>query len=96
MYTVELRPLAAIEILEAYDWYETQQSGLGSKFLNALDLFFTGLATNPFAFSYYEKPLREGMIKKFPYLVVFEIFESNVVVYSVFMARRNPENKRTL
>ncbi len=32
-YKIEIRPLAAIEILEAYDWYELQREGLGMEFL---------------------------------------------------------------
>ena len=28
-YKIELRPLAAIEIIEASDWYESQKIGLG-------------------------------------------------------------------
>jgi toxin ParE1/3/4 len=95
-YNLEIRPLATLEILEAYEWYEQQQEGLGYRFLDSLEEFFFTLQNNPATFSYYEKPVREGLIKKFPYLVVFEIFDSIVVVYSVFMAKRNPDSKRTL
>ena len=42
-YKIELRGLAVIEILEAFDWYELQQTGLGSDFLNELDVFTTTL-----------------------------------------------------
>ncbi len=31
-YKIEVRPLAAIEILEAYDWYEWAKEGLGMEF----------------------------------------------------------------
>jgi len=33
-YKLEIRPLAAMEVLEAYDWYELQREGLGSEFLD--------------------------------------------------------------
>ena len=39
-YNIELRALAVIEILEAFDWYELQQAGLGSDFLNEPDVFY--------------------------------------------------------
>jgi len=29
LYKIEVRALAVIEILEAFDWYELQQAGLG-------------------------------------------------------------------
>ena len=31
-YKIEVRPLAALEIIEAYDWYELQKAGLGLEF----------------------------------------------------------------
>jgi len=32
LYKIELRSLAAMEIIEAYDWYEQQRNGLGQAF----------------------------------------------------------------
>jgi len=31
-YKLEIRPLAMLEILEAFDWYELQREGLGVEF----------------------------------------------------------------
>jgi len=42
-YNLEVRPLAAIEIIEAYDWYELQETGLGWEFLNELETFYRTL-----------------------------------------------------
>ena len=38
-YKLEIRPLALMEVLEAYDWYELQREGLGSEFLDELETF---------------------------------------------------------
>lgn len=46
-YNLEVRPLAAIEIIEAYDWYELQKTGLGWEFLNELETFYRTLYDNP-------------------------------------------------
>ena len=94
-YKLEIRPLATIEILEAYDWYELQREGLGLDFLDELESFYESMYRNPKTYSYYEKPIREGKIKRFPYTVVYEIFNTTIVVYSVFMAKQNPAKKRT-
>ena len=94
-YKIEIRPLATIEILEAYDWYELQKENLGSDFLNELENFYNRLLRNPKIFSYYDKPIREGKLNRFPYTVVYEIFENVIVVYSVFMAKQHPDKKRT-
>lgn len=93
-FKLEIRPLATIEILEAFDWYELQREGLGVEFLNELETFYISLLRNPTSYGYYDKPVRQGKIDRFPYVVVFEIFDEAVVVYSVFMTRQNPSKKR--
>jgi hypothetical protein len=94
-YKLEIRPLAVIEILEAYDWYELQREGLGMEFLQELEIIYTTLQRNPDIYSYYEKPVRQGKVKRFPYTVVYEIFDETIVVYSVFMFKQDPSKKRT-
>ncbi len=59
-YKIEIRPLATVEIFEAYDWYEQQREGLGMEFLMELEIFYTTLQRNPDTYSYYEKPVRQG------------------------------------
>ena len=95
VYKIKIRPFAALEIIEAFDWYELQQEGLGLKFLADLEVFYLTLLVNPNIYSYYEKPVRQGLLKKFPYQVVYENFDEDIVIYSVFMAKQNPSKKRT-
>ncbi|ANH80872.1 hypothetical protein A8C56_07670 [Niabella ginsenosidivorans] len=93
-YKIEIRPLAAMEIIEAYDWYQEQKSGLGAEFLAELDQFYDTLYRNPQTYSYYDKPVRQGKVNRFPYTVAYEIFDTTIVIYSVFMYRQNPDKKR--
>ncbi|HRE52592.1 MAG TPA: type II toxin-antitoxin system RelE/ParE family toxin [Flavitalea sp.] len=93
-YKIEVRPLAAIEIIEAYDWYELQREGLGLEFLDSLEDFYKSLESHPQHYSYYQEPVRQGNLKRFPYITVFEIIEDTVVVFSVFMTSRNDLDKK--
>jgi toxin ParE1/3/4 len=93
-YKLEFRPLATIETLEAYDWYEMQKEGLGSDFLEELDHFIQQLLINPNTHSFYEAAIRQGKINRFPYVMVYEVFDTNIIVYSVFMAKQDPAKKR--
>ncbi len=94
VYKLLIRPLAANEIIDASDWYSEQKEGLGIDFIDELDSFFNTLLLNHFVFSYYEKPVRQGKISRFPYVVVYEVFDELIVIYSVFMAKQNPSKKR--
>lgn len=95
-YKIEVRPLAVIEILEAFDWYEQQRENLGIEFLHELDVFYSNLLRNPHTYSYYDKPVREGKINRFPYTVVYEVVGFIIVVYSVFMSKQSPDKKRVI
>ena len=95
-YKIEIRPLATIEIIEAYDWYELRKEGLGLDFLQELDKFYESLYRNPDIYSYYDKPVREGQLNRFPYIVVYELFDTTIVIYTVFMAKQDPAKKRTV
>ncbi|TDW95943.1 type II toxin-antitoxin system RelE/ParE family toxin [Dinghuibacter silviterrae] len=94
-FKLEIRPLAAIEIWEAFDWYELQRDGLGAEFIDELDAFYTSLLRNPTSYSYYDKPVRQGKMSRFPYVVVFEIIDDSIIVYSVFMTSQDPGKKRS-
>jgi hypothetical protein len=61
-YKLEIRPLAAMEILEAYDWYELQREGLGSDFLEELETFYNSILRNPTSYGFYDKAVRQGKI----------------------------------
>ena len=41
-FKLEIRPLATIEVFEAFDWYELQREGLGVEFLEELESFYDG------------------------------------------------------
>jgi toxin ParE1/3/4 len=94
LYNLKVSTLATVEILETFDWYETRKVGLGLDFLNELEYIFLQVQKNPKTFSFYEKPVRQAHLSRFPYQVVYEILEAEIIVYSVFMAMKNPTAKR--
>jgi hypothetical protein len=38
-HKLEIQPLATMEVIDAYDWYELQREGLGAEFLDELEAF---------------------------------------------------------
>lgn len=92
-YKLIITSQAKHEIEEAYFYYETAQLGLGEIFLENLDWFFNKISNSPLEFPQKRAPYREAFIKKFPFLIIFEIGEDSIVVYSVFNTRKNPEKK---
>ncbi|MHA7059833.1 type II toxin-antitoxin system RelE/ParE family toxin [Aquimarina sp. M1] len=92
-YELEIKDEANLEIIKAYLYYEKQQVDLGERFLEHLDIYIDRIQTNPKHFPVKRPPYREAWIKKYPYLVVYEIIESKVIIYSVFNTWQNPKKK---
>ena len=93
-YILEIKNEANLEIIEAYLYYEKKRIGLGEEFLAHLDIYFKRIKKNPEHFPQKRNPFREAFIRRFPYLVIYEILENKVIVYSVFNTWQNPEKKK--
>jgi len=93
MHHIILKPGAVLMIKSAYDWYEEQRQGLGEIFLAELDICFKKLQSNPGSSRKILKNYQQARLKRFPYVVLFEIIKTDIVVLSVFHTRRNPKNK---
>ena len=78
---------------EAYDWYNEQQDGLGDRFLEELRDCRNKLESWPDAYTKVKKSYRQFVLHTFPYVVVFKIIKTDVIVYAVFHTSRNPRKK---
>jgi len=93
-YILELKEYAKIEIIEAYFYYEEKRTGLGEEFLEHLDTYFERIVANPKHFPQKRKPYREAFIKRFPFLIIYEIEKNKIIIYSVFNTWQNPDKKK--
>lgn len=91
-YRLVILPKAQAEMADAVDWYELQQAKLGKRFVSCVDKLFTIILKNPFQFSEKTPPFREAIVDKFPYLVIYQINNNEIIIYSVFHTSQNPEN----
>jgi len=67
---------------------------LGEEFLEHLGTYVDRITANPEHFPQKRKPYREAFIKRFPFVVIYEISKRKVIVYSVFNIWKNPEKKK--
>jgi len=87
-------PKAQKEILEAWEWYEDKQSGLGDRFKQFLFRKIESISENP---SYY--PLKgkyhEALVDDFPFLIIYKIVgqTKEILIISVFHTSRHPNKK---
>ncbi|QED38690.1 type II toxin-antitoxin system RelE/ParE family toxin [Antarcticibacterium arcticum] len=93
IYKIKIIPKAKDEINEAYFYYESVKAGLGERFIKHLESYFIRITKTPEQFPLKRMPYREAFIKKFPYLIIFEIRKTEIIVYSVFNTWQNPQKK---
>lgn len=84
------RDEAEADIAQAALWYERQRAGLGREFIVAVDACFDLIARQPDVFPVVYRNARVGLLRKFPYLVVYRVFPEFVAVIAVIHGRRHP------
>lgn len=92
-YKLILKPRAEDDLSEGIQWYESRLKGLGLRFLSQVEKYLEIIRKNPFQYPIRKKQYRETFIKKFPYIIIYEIIENEIVVYSVFNTYQNPDSK---
>ncbi len=92
-YNIIILPDAETDTLDAYIFYETQQSGLGERFLKSVEESYKKLSQTPQYYSYInsKKDLRDIKIKDFPFVIIYQIADDRVLILRVFNTNRNPQ-----
>ena len=89
-----VRPEADADITGAFEWYESQISGLGLGFLEAVDACLREVRRHPRMYQVVHKNVRRAPLGRFPYGVFYLVGDSTVIVVACLHARRDPRHWR--
>ena len=89
-FPVVLQTDAETEIEEATIWYEQRRTGLGLEFVAALDRSMLDIGENPKRFPVWTPPWRRAILRRFPFVIFFEVEKNQVVIMAVAHAKRRP------
>jgi len=83
------------ELLAATLWYEDRQEGLGTAFSNQVFETIARVGKEPLRYAVYEgkkldRELRRAMVDRFPYVLIFEIRKSEVLIVAIVHTSRRP------
>ena len=92
-YFFEFKEEARQDIIEAAAWYRDKRTDLDKRFLSAIDETISRIVNNPASGRKIYKIYREASVKKFPYVIVYEIIFDSIVIYQVFNTWQNPGKK---
>ena len=92
-FNVKIKAPVYVEIKEAFDYYENEQIELGHKLLNAIENALDDIKINPFGYQVKYSVYRTKLVKPFPYILIFEVINYEIIIYQFFCSRKNPIKK---
>ncbi len=84
-------PEARTEVIEAAQYYESKQAGLGAEFLDEIDLTVARIAGQPRGFAAIKEDVRCAIVRRFPYAVLYRLIHDEVRVLVVRHHSRRDE-----
>ena len=91
-FSFKFLPIAEENIEEATDYYANISLKVLKNFNNQFDITINKIVSNPY-FQKRFKHIRALRVKKFPYIIFYEINEEEKMIYilSVFCTHQNPD-----
>jgi plasmid stabilization system protein ParE len=83
-------PEAQGEFDEAVDWYQEQRAGLGDEFVGAVEDALDLVLENPRLYEVVHDPVRRAVVHRFPYSLIYQIEDEQILIVAVFHDRRDP------
>ena len=87
---IKILPAANDDLLNGYDFYEQQEEGIGSYFLDSLfsdiDSLLIYQGVHPVYFDKYYRLLSQ----RFPFAIYYRIENEEIVVYAILDCRKKP------
>jgi plasmid stabilization system protein ParE len=85
--------LASKDILEAEAYYGSISDRLGERFMNDLDRTIDLIQQHPNGFQIVAGSFRQAPLDHFPYVVIYQVFEKEIVVFRLFHTSQDPQKK---
>lgn len=82
---------AAIELADAFDYYELQLSGLGRKFFNEVLETIELILQFPQLWSQNSEHTRKAVLRKFPFNLIYSVYKDDLYIIAVAHQNRSPE-----
>ncbi len=90
MIAVNLTVAAEREIDDAVEWYRKQQEGLQQRFLLELQSTVRRIQAQPDIYTELRPGIRRGLLRRFPFSVIYEISSDAILVLAVAHQHRKP------
>ncbi len=93
-YKLLILERAVLELEDACVYYNEQVLGLGYEFEEEIVVLLELIKDNLLLFPVKFAHIHEAVVKRFPFVINYEISEKQVIVSAIFHVKQNPTKKR--
>ncbi|MFH1196675.1 MAG: type II toxin-antitoxin system RelE/ParE family toxin [bacterium] len=83
-------PQARLELIDAVEYYEKQQRGLGKIFLEEVYFTVKRILEFPRAWTKFTKNTRRCITNKFPFAIIYQIREDEIFIVAISHLAKKP------
>jgi plasmid stabilization system protein ParE len=88
---VEFHPGASEDYATAFAWYYERGRTLASDFENEIERGIRLISQNPLRWRKFDDVRRSFLVRKFPYSIIYELNDTDVVVLAIAHGKRRPD-----
>lgn len=92
-YHIKIKEEYWINLSAAFEYYSSINEELGIRFYRETDSLLSEISIQPLSFQIQIKNYRQALVKNFPFQIIFELFENEIIIYTLFPAKANPAKK---
>jgi hypothetical protein len=92
--TLRYHPLFDCDVREAAGWYDRRSSGLGDVFVQTVSKCVKEIIANPKRFAIGPTGCPYLRLKRFPYIVLFDVNDDELIMLAVLHTARSMEKWR--
>jgi plasmid stabilization system protein ParE len=81
---------ADVDIEAAFEWYESEQPGLGLEFLDEVRTAYGRILDGPLKYQELRSGIRRALTRRFPYAIYFSLENDLIVVIAILDTARDP------
>ncbi len=92
-FSLTIHKVAFEELKDAAEYYEALQKGLSIRLIDDWDATLEAIIKTPLGFQKKFKEFRCIQLVRFPYIIVYKVEITTIVVYRFINARKKPEKR---
>ncbi len=92
-YDVVILEEVYFDLEDAADFYYSVKPGLEQELFKEWLICIEKISKSPASYQKQRKQFRQVLLERFPFLIIFEIKDSSVLVYRFINARRDPKKR---